>query len=58
MKLLWLKWKRKREQKKLIDAIAVCDARGFSVVEIKTIGGTDYIRYRDGSLRKLGKVAK
>lgn len=54
---VWVRMKSKIRKYLLMLGVWLCAREGFSVVQIVTIAGTDYIRYRDGSLRSLGKVS-
>lgn len=52
---VWLKqWKAKRKSKQLERAVKTVESYGFTVAEINTSAGTDYIRASDGSWRKIG----
>ena len=55
----WLKKRQaKKAAKELANAIQVVGKYGLSVVVIETKDGKDYLRYRDGSMRLIGKVPK
>ncbi|HLP99197.1 MAG TPA: hypothetical protein VK149_12220 [Sideroxyarcus sp.] len=47
-----------RATQKLKDAVALCESHGFTVCEIATMAGTDYIRAEDGSWRIIGGQRK
>lgn len=51
----WNTRKRKRELCRLNAAKAVCESYGYAVMQIVTVGDTDYIKAANGAQYMIGR---